>query len=107
MNETELTRPLDKAAMVPDFTDISGRVDGRVPAVARERMETLGITAQDLADRSGIHWTTLSRFFNGHTRLNFSNLVRLALALECSGWDDLLGQFPANLSEDQAQPSSD
>lgn len=48
----------------------------------RARRRALGLTQEDLAERSGLHRTYVSGVECGQRNLGFANLVDLAVALE-------------------------
>jgi transcriptional regulator with XRE-family HTH domain len=70
------------------------RADARIEAVARARLRSLrkarGWTLDDLARRSNIGASTISRIETGHRRLAIDNLAELATALD-SNVDEILG----------------
>ena len=47
----------------------------------RSAMERLGWTQEQLSEKSGVHYTTISRILNGHNEPSFDNCERLAKAV--------------------------
>jgi transcriptional regulator with XRE-family HTH domain len=54
----------------------------RLSRVVRQRREQLGLSQDELAQRSGLHRTYISDIERGARNLSLKNLVRLAEALE-------------------------
>lgn len=54
----------------------------------RRLMIYKGLTLEDVSKRTGIHFTTLSRYLNGKTTPSFYAVDKIAKALDCSV-DDL------------------
>jgi transcriptional regulator with XRE-family HTH domain len=52
-------------------------------AVKRRRL-SLGLTQEDLAEKSGLHRTYISSLENGQRNIALSNIIRLAKALDIS-----------------------
>lgn len=48
----------------------------------RRAMDRLGFDQQELAEKSGVHYVTISRILNGHNEPNFETCERLAKAVE-------------------------
>jgi transcriptional regulator with XRE-family HTH domain len=50
-------------------------------------MDKEGLTLRELEERSGVHFSHLSRVFNGKCRIGFDALIRIAAAFEMSPID--------------------
>lgn len=55
----------------------------------QRRMDELGMTRPDLAERSGIHAVTIWRWMKGQSRVTLDDAAKLARSLRC-GVEDLL-----------------
>ena len=56
----------------------------RLSRVVRQRREELGISQEEISNRSGLHRTYISDVERGSRNLSLRNLIRLAWALEMS-----------------------
>ena len=56
----------------------------KLSRVVRQRREELGISQEELSNRSGLHRTYISDVERGSRNLSVRNLIRLAWALEMS-----------------------
>lgn len=70
-----------------DYANIGIRV--------RQFRNTLGITQQELAERSGQEASNISHIERGTTKLSLPTLVKIANALNVSADDLLCGSIPA------------
>lgn len=50
-------------------------------------MDKAGLTLRELEDKSGVHFSHLSRVFNGKCRIGFDALIRIAAAFKMSPTD--------------------
>jgi transcriptional regulator with XRE-family HTH domain len=51
-------------------------------ANVRAAMTRLGLTQEQLSEKSGVHYVTVSRILNGHNEPSFSTCERLAKAVK-------------------------
>ncbi len=50
----------------------------------RARRQAIGISQEELADRSGLHRTYVSDIERGVRNVSLNNIAKLAVALDCS-----------------------
>ena len=62
--------------------DFETRLTGRIGRCLRRRRRDLGLSQEDLAERTGVHRTPISLFENGHRLPHTSTLIKLAIGLE-------------------------
>lgn len=60
----------------------------------RAHRNTLGISQEGLADRSGVHWTFVGQVERGQRNLNLHNLLKLAAGLGLDASELVRGLTP-------------
>ena len=75
MHDADLMSPA--AASKPPVSAATAEFGRRV----RERQTALGLTQEELAHESQLHWSYIGQVERGRTNLTLHNLLRLAFAL--------------------------
>jgi len=81
------------AATKPPLSEAAAGFGARV----REFRQSASLTQENLADRSGIHWSYIGKVERGQVNLTLHNMVRIARALETDLADLVKGLDQAQL----------
>ena len=65
--------------LAPALADFGARV--------RSRRHELGLTQEQLAERTGLHWTYIGQVERGQRNLSLRNILRLATGLQLDAGD--------------------
>jgi transcriptional regulator with XRE-family HTH domain len=96
-----------KGGYQPSLNQLSleEQIRERLPAVLSTEREAQGLTQEQLAERAGLHTTTIGKLERGHQIPSLALFILLAQALSCSPMDLLRRILPDVLMSGYEDPA--
>lgn len=93
-----MTRPRKRSQPVTGLGEqqaaIEARLRSSLPGIVQREREARGLTQEQLAEKAGVHWTTVGKIERGRQTPSISLLAVLAEALGCTAMDLLQAALP-------------